>query len=331
MANAGPRFVSVVVPTLDRPAMLREALTSVRALEGPDLAFEIIVGDNGASPETERVASEFAARYVRAENISCSAARNAAFRLATGEYVAFLDDDDIWFSTNIRPQLDLLHARPDLDAVIGQTVLADSKLRPQSEPWPLKAPGDSDDLLRALMSDLFPQMGCVVARASTRERFGLFDEKLINGQDRDWMLRIAGAGKLGVVLAQSVLLRGRPLDSLPAFDAVTRRRAGYDRRVFFRHAFQHMRLWRSPVDFTRAYSGTLDHHYWYFVEMACERAERGERKLALRAAWYAFLLQPLRASMHLVRRDSFRRSVFAALFGGKPGLSHEPAPPPLAD
>jgi glycosyltransferase involved in cell wall biosynthesis len=58
VTNAAPRKVSVIVPTCDRPALLREALASVRALDGPDLTFEIFVGDNGSTPETLAVAEE---------------------------------------------------------------------------------------------------------------------------------------------------------------------------------------------------------------------------------------------------------------------------------
>ena len=48
MIRPAPRpTVSVVVPTCNRASLLREALASIRALEGPDLTFEIIVGDNG--------------------------------------------------------------------------------------------------------------------------------------------------------------------------------------------------------------------------------------------------------------------------------------------
>ncbi len=50
--------VSVVVPTRDRPELLREALQSIRALENDGVRFEIIVGDNGTSPDTRKVAED---------------------------------------------------------------------------------------------------------------------------------------------------------------------------------------------------------------------------------------------------------------------------------
>jgi len=63
----GPRHnVSVIVPTCDRPALLRQALASIRALEGADLTFEILVGDNGSASETRAVVEEFGAVYLNA-------------------------------------------------------------------------------------------------------------------------------------------------------------------------------------------------------------------------------------------------------------------------
>ena len=51
--SASPKRVSVIVPTRNRPLLLREALASIRKLEGSDLQFEIIVGDNGNAPSRE--------------------------------------------------------------------------------------------------------------------------------------------------------------------------------------------------------------------------------------------------------------------------------------
>src|SRR5689334_24931801 len=110
-AHTGPaRRVSVIVPTHNRPAMLRQALASIRAIERPDLALEILVGDNGDAPETAAIAKEFGAIHLKTDRPGAAGARNAAFAAATGEYVAFLDDDDVWLPENIRPHLAQLEA-----------------------------------------------------------------------------------------------------------------------------------------------------------------------------------------------------------------------------
>src|SRR4030081_437898 len=94
--------VSVVVPTQDRPTLLREALQSIRALEDDDVSFEIIVGDNGTSTDTRTIAEAFNAVYLHTSENGSAVARNIAMRAATAEYIAFLDDDYVWTSNHIR-------------------------------------------------------------------------------------------------------------------------------------------------------------------------------------------------------------------------------------
>src|SRR5665213_1772493 len=94
-------LVSVVVPTRERPELLSEALQSIRSLERDGVRLEIIVGDNGSAIETEQVAAAFGAVYLHTSKSGSAAARNIAMRAATAEYIAFLDDDDLWTSNHI--------------------------------------------------------------------------------------------------------------------------------------------------------------------------------------------------------------------------------------
>src|SRR5262245_8263189 len=97
------RRVSVVVPTCNRTASLRKALASIRDVETPDLQLEILVADNGINAETRAVAAEFGAVYLEVETRGPSAARNAAMFAATGDFIAFLDDDDAWLPGHLVP------------------------------------------------------------------------------------------------------------------------------------------------------------------------------------------------------------------------------------
>ena len=115
-----PVPVSVIVPTRDRPALLREALASIRAAARPALMFEILVCDNGADPESRAAAEEFGARYLKVGKNGAGAARNAGLAAATGDFVAFLDDDDVWLPGNITPQVGMMMQDPSLDAVFGE-------------------------------------------------------------------------------------------------------------------------------------------------------------------------------------------------------------------
>lgn len=304
-------LISVIVPTRDRPHFLREALESIRALEGPDFDLEIIVGDNGDMPQNMAIAEKYGAVYVKAQQGSgASVARNAALYAATGQYIAFLDDDDRWFPSHLRSHIALLERRPELDAVMGQVVSADHKLRPVGEAWPAKPPGEGEDLLRRMLSGYFPQIGSVVVRASALETIGMFDEKLIGGEDLDWLLRFARRHKLAAVQTKSVLFRGRTLGSC---DQLQLDRSRYDRKVFLRHAVPEWRIWRSPLDMWRAHYGTLKHFYRYFVDCAVRSSARGDRLQALRAIWCAMQVFPLRTVYHLFKWRRLRMAFIGAI------------------
>lgn len=303
------RRISVIVPTRDRPGMLRGALASIRAIEGPDLMFEIVVADNGSHPETAAIADEFRALRVPVRGEGASMARNAALAIASGDYLAFLDDDDEWISTHLRRHIELLETRADIDGVIGQVVSADQDMRRIGEPWPNEPMGEGDELLRRMLSGYFPQIGAVVVRAKVRDAIGVFDEELIGGEDLDWLLRLARRDKLTVVHTESVLFRGRPLGS---YDALQLKRSHYDRKVFLRHAVPEWRIWESPSQFFNAYYGTLRHYYRYFVDLALRHAARGERWKALRAIWCAFRVFPMRTVYHLLSKKRLRMAWIGA-------------------
>lgn len=316
------RRVSVVVPTFDRPALLRTALASIRAVEGPDLHFQILVGDNGSAPETEAVAAEFGAVYRRVSRRGAAAARNACLRAADGDFIAFLDDDDAWLPANIRAQIRVLDAHPDMEGVLAQAVSTDAQLDQPGLPWPDPDPGTGDALLRRMLGGYFPQLGTLVVRGTVPAAIGLFDEALLYGQDLDWQLRIARRRSLSFTPVPVMLFRGRTFGS---YDALQARRQWYDRRIFLRHSLPEWRIWRSPLEFLEAYKGTLQHFYWYFLAIAVEAETRGEYRRTLRALKGAVTVFPARAVYHVLRRAELRRAlVTAALRGCVPGMAIVP-------
>lgn len=305
-----PTRVSVVVPTRDRPALLREALASIRRLEGSDLSFEILVGDNGRDGETKRAAEAYGARWIRVPRPGASAARNAALAAATAEFVAFLDDDDVWLPGHIRPQLALLQARPEYAAVVGQVQRADGELRPFGNRWPEAAPTDGN-LVRLLFSS-FLQIGALVARTNVRESVGRFSEELISSEDWDWQLRLAIHHPVGFVPQLCVYFRQRrPTDD----DAMRWERWPYVRRVFLRN-LRRAGERRPPLPFLgRSYLRLCGAGYGWFVNSAAEHARDGERSAARLELGRAVRVSPLHAAHDLLRPSVFRHVAGAIIAG----------------
>jgi len=306
--------VSVVVPTRDRPELLREALQSIRALERDELRFEIIVGDNGTSPDTRQVVEEFDAIYLHTSKSGAAAARNIAMRAATADYIAFLDDDDVWTSNHIHGHLALLAANPHLDMVLGQITNTDPRRRPTFGPWPDQLPDGRNELLKFMMSGYFPQIGATVVRARVRETVGFFNEDFIGGQDWDWQLRIARQHGVGFVRQPCVLFAQRETGT---YDSLQLRRAKFTRRIFLRNAVPEWRVWASPIAFARSYFEVTDHYFFYFTETALDHANKGERWLAICAIWRAFMMFPSRALRKLLSDSSLRHALLVTLGGAR--------------
>ena len=105
--------ISVVIPTYNRAKLVQEAIESVLGQNG-DFQFEIIVIDDGSTPETEQALRPYQKRirYVWQENAGLNASRNRALKLATGDYVALLDDDDLWLPFKTQLQMAALRRFP---------------------------------------------------------------------------------------------------------------------------------------------------------------------------------------------------------------------------
>lgn len=107
-------LVSVIIPTHNRYHYLRQAVDSVYAQSHQN--FEIIVVDDSSSDETANIATEYDDRlhYHAQPRSGVSAARNYGIRQASGEYIAFLDDDDLYQPDKLQLNLAYFAQHPDI-------------------------------------------------------------------------------------------------------------------------------------------------------------------------------------------------------------------------
>ena len=197
--------VSVIVPTHNAARYLPEAIDSVLGQTYRD--FEIIVVDDGSTDDTQEVLARYGdqIRVVRQRNQGSAAARNAGILAARGEFIAFLDADDLWLPQKLERQMPLFGERPEIGWVYSDyREFDESGLRTRSffEREGLRPPPEGWVLL-ALARDCITWTTTVVIRASCFQEAGLFDGAFPRAQDYDMWLRLAA--RFPVACAEEVL------------------------------------------------------------------------------------------------------------------------------
>lgn len=182
--------VSLIIPTYNRPHLVPRAVESaLRA--GRDI--EVIVVDDGSVDETANVCKAIRGiKYARLDrNQGVAGARNVGLLESTGDYVAFLDDDDLRLPGSLEHQLALLEAAPDAGLVASAVLLAaDEQCVPTGE---VAAPrAESGDVFwQVLELNLFLLPDSVLVRKSCFFEVGLFNRRLAGIDDWDMWARIA--------------------------------------------------------------------------------------------------------------------------------------------
>jgi glycosyltransferase involved in cell wall biosynthesis len=185
-------LVSVIIPTYNRVALLKEALDSVYAQEelGSSFDIEVIVIDDASSDGTPEVVQQYpTARYIRHErNRGASAARNSGISASSGKYLAFLDDDDLFLPHKLKVQVRVLESRPDIGVLYGQISISGDA---SCEAWPESAPSGNvfEELL--MLTDDFMSPDALLIRREAFEKAGYFDESLPTMEHYDMYVRLA--------------------------------------------------------------------------------------------------------------------------------------------
>lgn len=184
--------VSVVIPSHDRRPLLLQAVESVRAQTFGD--WELIVADDGStdgSPEAVEALHDARIRVLRQPHAGRAAvARNTGVRAARGEWVAFLDSDDVWEPHKLAAQLDLARAAGVRWSYTGLVLVDDG-----GRPVPFRAGGfvaRSGMILRDLLvSEAGATMSTLMVQRALLEEVGGLDESLPLRDDLDLVLRLA--------------------------------------------------------------------------------------------------------------------------------------------
>jgi glycosyltransferase involved in cell wall biosynthesis len=190
-------LISVIIPTFNRASLIRDALFSV--YQQSHRPIELIVVDDGSTDNTEEIVTDFSNEHVSSNfrliyeyqtNAGGNVARNKGIGLATAEYVAFLDSDDLWMPMKLEKQLTQIKGFDNIGAVycglveIGMDFngAIDSVIRvfPQ---------GNIHNQL--LVKDVTAPTSTYLIRKTAFEKVGFFNEILQARQDWEMWIRIS--------------------------------------------------------------------------------------------------------------------------------------------
>lgn len=188
--------LSIIIPTFNRAHCIVRALDSVRGQGVGD--WELVIGDDASTDTTwEVVRGEFPeARLARLEvNSGAAAARNAALRVASGEFLAFLDSDDEWLPGKLAAQLAFLENNPAVGVCASSHVFC----RRDGVRREVRVEDPADWRVALHAGQWFHGASTPVVRRGVLESVGLQDESLRVLEDWDWMLRIAQRHRIHVL------------------------------------------------------------------------------------------------------------------------------------
>ncbi len=203
--------ISVVIPTHNRAPMLREAVESV--LSQSLRPGEILVVDDGSTDETEEVIRCFGKRvgYMKQPNSGPSTARNLGWRSTRGEWVAFLDSDDLWLPRKLELQMKALSNSSDTPLCYTDEIW----IRQNKRVNPCKHHAKySGWIFQHCLPRCIISPSSALIRRNVLEELGGFDESLAVCEDYDLWLRLTSRYPVMFLEEKLIIKRGGHPDQL---------------------------------------------------------------------------------------------------------------------
>ena len=213
--------VSVIMPAYNNERYLSQAIESV--LHQTCIDYELLIIDDGSTDRTGDIAKGYRAkhpgrvRYLLQENKGPGAARNAGLREAKGEYIAFLDADDMWEEKKLEKQMAVFEASPETGLVYSDFYYIDKDntmaVRGSFRRYQLPR----GDVALEFFSHYFIFTSTVLMRETYIGKVGFFREDINVGEDYDYFLRVAALCRVEGVEEKLLAKRSRE-DSLSSID-----------------------------------------------------------------------------------------------------------------
>jgi lipopolysaccharide exporter len=298
--------VSAVITAYNSEAYIAQAIQSV--LKQTRAVDEIVVIDDGSSDHTRQVVAEFAnqgIKYIQQENKGAGGARNRGIRETSGEFIAFLDADDIWLEDKTTLQLEYLNEHPQAALVSGFAHwwnMAKDRVRISG-----RVPRNMGILRREiLVHNVLGNPSMAMVRRSALADVGLFNEGIRWGQDWELWMRLVEKYDAGVI-PQPVTIYRWHQDNL----SNTR---GWERLLSYWHislsGIRRSRpAWRRPWLLARSWSDFTYRRAMYAIQYAFPR---WRHILYAAAAFIAYPFESTREKLGALVRALFGDRMYRA-------------------
>jgi len=190
--------VSIIIPTYQHADFVGEAIDSALAQTYTD--YEIILVDDGSTDGTREIVVAYGnqIKYIYQDNRGLPAARNTGILASKGQYLSFLDADDVWLPNKLKLEVEFLDTHPSVKLVCSNYSYFGSRKGPKRtgfEGITLTSGYGLKELF--FKNPILPS--AVLVRKSCFEKVGLFDESMVQCEDLDMWLRIAAHFEVGYI------------------------------------------------------------------------------------------------------------------------------------
>lgn len=191
--------VTAIVCTHNRPQMMRNAVAAIVGQDyGGQIEVIVVFDKTEPDPSIEMAGANRSVRVMpNQRKPGLAGGRNTGIEAASGEYVAFCDDDDEWLPNKLTPQIELLQAHPEIDTVVcGLEIIYDDHTVVRTLATDRLT---FNDFLLDRIMEAHPST--VVFRRSLHEQIGPVNQELPGGyyEDYEWLLRASQASPIGSI------------------------------------------------------------------------------------------------------------------------------------
>jgi glycosyltransferase involved in cell wall biosynthesis len=274
-------MVSVIIRTFNRAHSITQAINS--ALQQTYTDFEILVVDDGSTDDTPEAVQSFADPRIRVlrhhTNLGVGAACNTGIAAANGEYVAWLDSDDLWLPEKLQRQVAFLQRYPEVDAVFSDVCIHDKDIEVPSltehmsafrrfvdgRPFGAEFVVSQRQMYLCLLQEVPIKPTALVVRRGVFDKVGVFDESARSGEDWEFLLRLARVSSFGYI--------NQPLAEMNWTPDSTYHRFWVNDKTFLVGVFQRERE-RLRQD-TEALNAARRGLFWHFKSLGYYYVEMG--------------------------------------------------------